>query len=229
MPRTARASVGGLCYHVFNRGNGRATVFHDNREYTDFVALMVRATDRVPMRVLAYCLMPNHFHLVLWPRKDGELSGWMHYLMTCHVRRFHCRHRTDGRIWQGRFKAFPIQRDDHLVTVLRYVERNPLRGGLVSDPGDWRWSSFRQRVGSGDGRWIAASPVEISRDWGAFVREAQTVSELKAIRDCARRGRPFGDLAWSRGTAGRLGLEFSLNPPGRPRSPIVTGSPVARE
>src|SRR5688500_15490888 len=89
MPRTARASVGNPCYHVRNRGNGRSEVFHKDEDYIAFLQLMSDANDRLPMRLLGYCLMPNHFHLVLWPHADGDLSRWMQWLLTAHVRRYH--------------------------------------------------------------------------------------------------------------------------------------------
>ena len=110
MPRTARSCPGGYTYHVLNRGNARTTVFHRSEDYDAFLELMAEASARVPMRVLAYCLMPNHFHLALWPREDGELSRWMHWLMTTHVRRHLMRYRSSGHVWQGRFKAFPAGR-----------------------------------------------------------------------------------------------------------------------
>lgn len=113
MPRTARASVGGVCYHVINLGNGRSRVFHEPGDYDAFVALIAEAARRVRVRVLAYCLMPNHFHLVLWPRHDGDLSRFMQWLLTAHVRRYHRHHRGSGHVWQWRFKAFPIQQDAH--------------------------------------------------------------------------------------------------------------------
>jgi len=112
MPRTARASLGGWCYHVLNRGNARAEVFHKDADYAAFINLFEPACDRVPMRILGYCLMPNHFHLVLWPHKDGDLGRWMQWLMTSHVRRYHRHYGGSGHVWQGRFKAFPIQEDD---------------------------------------------------------------------------------------------------------------------
>ena len=86
MPRTARASVGGMCYHVINRGNARQEVFHKQSDYEAFVKLLSDAHERLPMRLIAFCLMPNHFHLVLWPHGDGDLSRWMQWLMTAHVR-----------------------------------------------------------------------------------------------------------------------------------------------
>ncbi len=149
MPRTARASAGGLCYHVLNRGNAGNEVFHEARDYAEFVELLQEATDIRKVRLLAYCLLPDHFHMVLWPRKDGDLSHWMQWLTTSHVRRYHRQHQTSGHIWEGRFRAFPVQPDEHLLTVLRYVEQNPLRLKelKVRKAERWPWSSVGQRGG----------------------------------------------------------------------------------
>jgi putative transposase len=94
------------------------------------------------MRLIAYCVMPNHFHLALWPREDGDLSRWVQWLLTTHVLRHLAYYHRTGHVWQGRFKAFPIQEDDHLRLVLRYIERNPLRASLVARAEQWRWSSL---------------------------------------------------------------------------------------
>ena len=145
MPRTARASVGGMCYHVLNRGNGQAKVFHKDADFAAFIKLMAEANERLPLRILGYALMPNHFHLVLWPRGDRDLSCWMQWLLTSHVRRYHRHYQGSGHVWQGRFKAFPIERDEHLLTVLRYAERNPLRAKLVRRAEAWAWSSLSWR------------------------------------------------------------------------------------
>ena len=217
MPRTARASVGGVCYHVLNRGNAQQTVFHADEDYAAFEELLERACKRLPLRVLAWCLMPNHFHLVLWPHEDGDLSRWMQWLLTSHVRRHHRRYGTSGHVWQGRFKAFPIQRDEHLLTVLRYVERNPLRAGLVARAEDWAWSSLGAMVRGDTSAWLHPGPVPRGEDWHGWVNRAQTEAELDAMRRCLARGTPYGSLRWQKLTAGRLGLESSLRPRGRPR------------
>ena len=133
MPRTARASAGGYCYHVLNRGNARQEVFHKNADYEAFRRLMIEASARLPMRVVGYCLMPNHFHLVLWPHEDGDLSRFMQWLLTSHVRRYHRHYGGSGHVWQGRFKSPVIEADEHLLTVMRYVEANPLRASMVVD------------------------------------------------------------------------------------------------
>ncbi len=163
MARTARASAGGICYHVLNRGNARGEVFHQPGDYRAFRTLLREACLQVPMRVLAYCLMPNHFHLAVWPRHDGDLSGWMQWLLTVHVQRYHQHYDSSGHVWQGRFKAFPIQQDEQLLTVLRYIERNPLRAGLVARAEEWLWSSLREWGLADHG--LHAGPVPRPRDW----------------------------------------------------------------
>ena len=229
MPRTARAAVANLCSHVMSRGNARATVFHDESDYDAFVGLLRRASMRLPMRVLAWCVMPNHFHLVLQPYRDGDLGRWMHWLLTAHVQRHRSRYGTVGRVWQGRFKAAPIQQDDHLAIVLRYVERNPLRAGLIDRAERWRWSSLRART-SGTDPLLSASPVALPEDWRAFVHQPLTDAELERVRKSISRGGPFGDPAWTRGTAERLGLLSTLRGRGRPRAAAgVRTNGVARE
>ena len=217
MPRTARAVVGGLCYHVLNRGNRRDEVFHDAEDYGAFIDLLVGAQRRLPMRLLAFCLMPNHFHLCVWPFHDGDLSRWMHWLMTSHVVR-HCR-RYDyvGRIWQGRFKAFAIQEDRHLVTVLRYIERNPLRAGLVRRAEHWPWSSLDRSTSQRRQVVLHRGPLRRPDGWATLVNEAHTGAELEALRNSVKREAPFGARQWLTSTATRLGLESTLRPRGRPR------------
>ena len=216
MARTARASVGGICYHVMNRGNARNRVYLDGADYEGFMQLLGQACDRVSMRVLAYCLMPNHFHLCLWPHGDGDLSRWMQWLLTSHVRRHHRRHGTSGHVWQGRFKAFPVQADGHLLTVLRYVERNPVRAKLVGRAEDWRWSSLRWRQRQVRPAFLSVCPVALPRTWIALVNRTQSGEDLAAVRRSVARGRPLGQESWVKRVAKRLGLESALRPRGRP-------------
>jgi putative transposase len=219
LPRTARACSGGYTYHVLNRGNARSTVFHKAEDYGAFIEMMAEASVRVPMRILAYCLMPNHFHLAVWPSGDNDLSRWMHWLMTTHVRRYLRHYHSSGHVWQGRFKAFPVQEDEHLLTVLRYVERNRLRARLVERAEAWPWSSLR---------WLSApdrSPVRLESGterrgklWVEGVNAASADVELETVRESIRRDRPFGSPAWTVETARDLGLEYSLRPRGRLRT-----------
>jgi REP-associated tyrosine transposase len=217
MPRTARASLGGWCYHVLNRGNGRAEVFHKEDDYAAFVRLFEPACERLPIRILGYCLMPNHFHLVLWPHDDGDLGRWMQWLLTSHVRRYHRHYGGSGHVWQGRFKAFPIQDDDHYLTVLRYVERNPLRAKLTRKAESWRWSSCHLHVAGTHDPILAAGPIAIPNNWATLVHQPQTEAELAALRRSVQRGTPFGGPRWTPRAANELGLQSSLRPRGRPR------------
>jgi putative transposase len=219
MPRTARASQANYCYHVLNRGNGQARVFHKPGDYEAFVALFERGCERLPMRILAYCLMPNHFHLVLWPRKTGDLGRFMQWLLTAHVRRYHRHYHTSGHVWQGRFKAFPIEQDEHLLTVLRYVERNPLRAGLVKAAEEWKWSSLGLFTPEPQVEWLHAGPAPRGRDWRTWVNQPQNELEVIRLRQSIARGTPFGSDGWVKRAAKRLGLEASLHPRGRPRKP----------
>lgn len=141
MPRPSRFVPGGLIYHIINRGNGRANVFHNEADFRAFERVLSLACERHDMRLLAWCLMSNHFHLVAWPRRDGALPAFMQWLTTCHVRRYHRHYQGSGHVWQGRYKSFPVEPGAHLQTVLRYVERNPVRAGMVTKAQDWRFSS----------------------------------------------------------------------------------------
>ncbi|HUG90411.1 MAG TPA: transposase [Planctomycetaceae bacterium] len=217
MSRTARASVGRFCYHVLNRGNARAEVFHKDDDYRAFLKLIGDACERRPMRVLGYCLLPDHFHLVLWPHKDGDLSRWMQWLLTAHVRRYHRHYGGSGHVWQGRFKAFPVQQDEHLRTVLRHVERNALRADLVRRAEDWPWGSLAEWGRRDPESCLHAGPVPRGRQWLSWVNRPQTEAEVQAVRHCMTRGAPYGDERWVKRTAVRLGLESTLRPRGRPR------------
>lgn len=217
MPRTSRASRGGFVYHVLNRGNGRSDVFHKDDDFAAFVNLMREAHEKVPMRLTGFCLMKNHFHLLLWPHKDGDLSRWMQWLMTSHVRRYHRHYNSSGHVWQGRFKAFPVQSDEHYLAVLRYVERNPLRANIVERSQDWEWSSLKPTVRSCPEGLLSDGPLVKPSQWTRLVNGVQTEAELKSLRESVARGTPFGDPDWQAGTAKSLGLESSLRPRGRPR------------
>jgi len=199
-----------------NRGNARAEVFHKEEDYEAFLRLLSEACERLPMRVLAYCLMPNHFHLALQPRGNGDVSCWMQWLMTSHVRRYHRHYHSSGHIWQGRYKSFPIEADDHLYILLRYIERNPLRAKLVQRAQDWPWSSLRWWRRRDRPTYLTDGPMHRPSDWVRRVNRPQTDAELEAVRKSVNRGTPFGTKAWQTRTAARLGLQSTLRPRGRP-------------
>ncbi len=216
MPRTARAIVGGYCYHVLNRANKKARVFHEQADYEQFFALIARAQARLHLPILAACLMPNHLHLILRPADSGDLARWMHWAFTTHVRWYHAKYATTGRLWQGRFKAFVVQEDHHLLTVMRYVERNALRANLVERAEDWQWGSLAWRRLVRAPLELTESPVPLPSFWRHWVNEPQTAVELAEIRACANRQRPFGAAEWVESQVANLGLRSSITPVGRP-------------
>ena len=224
MPRCPRIVPGGMFYHVLNRANGRSRIFGRPADYKAFERVMMETLERIPMRVLAYCLMPNHWHLVLRPRGDGDLTRFMQWLTLTHTQRWHARRKSagTGHLYQGRYKSFPVQAGVPLLRVLRYVERNPLRAGLVNRVQDWRWGSlWRRRFGTPDqARWLQAWPGGEPADWLERLNRpgrAAEEEELRAIRESAARGAPLGAELWRRRTARALGLDSALRPRGRPR------------
>lgn len=199
------------------------TIFEDDGDYEAFEKVLGQAVERTEMRLLAYCLMPNHWHLVVWPRKDGDLSRFAGWLSLTHTQRWHA-HRNStgsGHVYQGRFKSFPVQSDEHFYTVTRYVERNALQAGLVRRAEQWRWGSlYRWLRGSAEDKTLLAKwPLSRRPGWVGHVNAAQTQAELQAMRRSIQRGTPFGDDSWSERIVRRFGLESTLHPRGRPKLP----------
>lgn len=143
-----RVAVGGIPYHVLNRANGRSTIFHSHEDYRHFELLLLEGVELIGMQILAYCIMPNHWHLVLYPQQDNDMSEFMRWVTTTHVRQRRTKTKSvgEGHLYQGAYKSFPIETDFHLTTTIRYVEQNPLRAKLVIGAEDWQWSSLYRRM-----------------------------------------------------------------------------------
>jgi len=220
MGRPKRAADGGLVYHVLNRANARMTIFEKADDYAAFLRVLEAAVARTQTRLLAYCVMPNHWHLVVWPRQDGELSRFTGWLTLTHTQRWHAHRQSigSGHVYQGRFKSFPVADDEHFLTVCRYVERNALRAGLVRRAEDWPWSSLaRWQQGEESATPLLAPwPLRRRPKWIDEVNSPQTEAELAALHRALARGCPFGDESWSDRIIRRLGLESTLRPRGRP-------------
>jgi len=221
MGRPPRAAEGGYVYHVLNRANARMTIFESDGDYTAFETVLAAAVERSGTRLLAYCVMPNHWHLLVWPREDGELSRFVGWLTLTHTQRWHAhRHSVgSGHVYQGRFKSFPIQEDEHFYTVARYVERNAQRAGLVRRAERWRWGSLHRWLqGSATEKQLLAGwPVPRRASWVDHVNAPLTDAELIAVRHSVQRGCPFGSQPWSDRAVRRLGLESTVRPRGRPK------------
>ncbi len=210
-----------MVFHVLNRGVGRMRVFYDDGDYLAFERIMEETLETRPMRICAYCLMPNHWHMVLWPEHDGDLAAFMQRLTVTHAARWQRnKHRVgEGHVYQGRFKSFPVETDDHFYQLVRYVERNPLQANLVDDLDRWRWSSFwRYRRGTASQkRLLSPWPLDRPRKWKSHVEHPQTEAEQAAVQRSIDRGAPLGQTAWVRQIAEQLHLTSTLAGRGRPR------------
>ncbi|MEQ8790017.1 MAG: transposase [Pirellulaceae bacterium] len=221
MGRPRRAAEGGVVYHALNRANARLPIFEKQGDYEAFERVLQEAVERYQTRLLAYCLMPNHWHLVVWPREDGELSQFLGWLTLTHTQRWHAHRHSigSGHLYQGRFKSFPVQEDDHFYSVCRYVERNALRARLVKRAEDWQWGSLWRwlRGTAKEKSLLAAWPLSRRPGWVDHVNAPQTEGELAALRRSVSRGSPYGDDPWTDRMVRRLGLESTLRPRGRPK------------
>lgn len=206
-------------FHALNRGNCRMPIFEKEQDYLAFLKLMEEGRQRTAMRIVAWCLMPNHWHMILYPRRAADLSNFFRWVCTTHVRRWrmHRHSNGEGHLYQGRFKSFPIQRDEHLLKVMQYVEANPVRAGLVRQAQDWPFSSL----------WAGERPPECRvqldeelvirpADWAGQVNESIGPEEILRLHTSIQRGRPYGSDRWTGAMAKRLGLQSSLREPGRP-------------
>ena len=170
------------------------------------------------MRILDVCLMTNHFHIVFWPERGEALSAYMTWFMNAQIRRLQKRHGLTGlgHIYQGRFRNFIVQSDSHLYRVLRYVEANPLRAGMVERAEQYPWCSLSQRRTPDGRRYLTEWPVSKPENWLSYVNEGISAHELEGLRASTRRGTPYGDEAWVDLVVRAYGLESTVRKPGRP-------------
>ncbi|MFO0261544.1 MAG: transposase [Planctomycetota bacterium] len=221
MSRNTRTTPPGMPFHVLNRGVNKQTLFHNDYDYAAFEEILSETLDKTPVRILAYCLMPNHWHFVLWPEESEQLAAFMQRLTITHATRWqkHYDRVGQGHVYQGRFKSFPIETEEYLYRVLRYVERNALRAGLVERAEEWPWSSLWIRANEAADYLPLLSdwPVCMPENWVQHVNEVETEAELTALRNSCNRGTPYGSPGWVEQTTRALGLESTLRKPGRPR------------
>jgi putative transposase len=221
MPRSKRISKGGIVYHALNRANGRLRIFKKARDFEAFEELLAEGLERFDMRMCGYCIMGNHWHFVLWPKADGDLSRFMQWITGTHSRRWHSAHGTVGcgHLYQGRYKSFPVQSNAYYLTLMRYVECNPLRAGLVKKASQWLWSSLAIRTGADKPITLSKGPVALPKQWMQMVGNFGAIDDnvVVQIERSIERGSPLGDDVWITKAAGDLGLESTIKPRGRPR------------
>jgi len=219
MPRHNRVSPDGFVQHVLNRGDHREILFHKPADFRAFLSIVAETATRVAMRILAYCIMRNHFHFVLWPFKGADLPAFMQLLMNLHLSRYlrHYPPHSPGHVYQGRYTNVIVQNDDSLYRLVRYVEANAKSAGIVQRAEDYQWSSVSPHardVGLPD---IADWPLPKPRNWRDLVNEPLALQDLQRIQFSARRGAPYGSNEWVQRVVKEHNLEHTLRPRGRPR------------
>jgi len=197
MARQPRIDLGDYVYHVINRANRRAQLFHSDADYADFEYLLNEVRETHDMRILAYIIMPNHWHLLLYPKKDGDLGKALHWLTTSHVRRHHTRKETIGygHLYQGTYKSFMVQNDTHLLTVLKYIERNAVRARLSKTAESWKWgSAYRRIYGTPQTKQLLAeSPTPLPRNYRSWINDPEPAELLKEVRHCVAKTVSYGE------------------------------------
>ena len=224
MPRIARVAVGDTLYHVINRSNGRVRIFDSDDEYKHFESILEEGKEFIGMRLLAYCIMPNHWHLVLYPRSDTDMGTFMQWITTTHVRQRRTRTHSVGygHLYQGTYKSFPVETNTYAQQLIRYVEQNPLRAKLVARAEDWRWSSLwrREKGSEKEKKLLSELPIALPDDYLEFVNTLPGGESLQAIRVSVEKGVPFGSETWTREMVKKFGLESTLRGAGRPKKVV---------
>jgi putative transposase len=213
--------VGGEVYHVLNRANARVQIFDNDKDYLQFESILEEAVEKYSMRLLAYCIMPNHWHLVVHPKRDGDLQQFMSWLTNTHTRRWHVAKQTvgQGHLYQGRYKSFICEQDQHLLTVLRYVERNAKTANLVKKAEEWKWSSIWRREYGTDmqKKLLTVWPATIPKNYLRELNDPLTNAEIAKLEKSEEKSIPFGRDAWIERKVEQYNIEQVLRSVGRPK------------
>jgi putative transposase len=197
MPRQSIHRNPGHVFHVMNRATRGQLLFRDPAEFQGFQALLARALRDRAMRMLSYCLMPNHFHMALWPSAPDQISTFLQWLCATHARRLHRKRGTSGcgAVYQSRFKAVAVHNETYFYRVLRYIERNAARAELCDRADEWAWSSA-SAAGRGLGIVIADWPIPRPPHWLDFVNDHEPLADLDFIRTQTASGEPIGPVGF---------------------------------
>lgn len=228
MARLARIVIPDVPHHVTQRGNRRQEVFFDEDDYAAYRQLLAEACAREGVKCLAWCLMPNHVHLILIPPATDALRGALADAHRRYSRRINFAHGWKGYLFQGRFASYPMD-EPHLMTAVRYVELNPVKASLAARAEDWRWSSARAHVtGRADGLTDLAALGGVHRNWRAMLRHGLEAGDASAAEEALfeqheRTGRPLGDEAFVARLEAATGRELAPKKPGRKPTTMESG------
>ena len=217
MARLPRVVVPGYPHHVIQRGNRRQATFFCDKDYRAYIKLIAAAKGDAGVSILAYCLMPNHVHIVAVPETTESLADLFKEAHRRYTRRINLREDWRGHLWQERFHSY-VMDETHLVAAVRYIELNPVRAGLCKQPDDWHWSSVHAHLAARDDTLTNTGPMlERISNWRSYLSCANSDETLQKLRQHAHTGRPLGSdefIANLEAISGRL-----LRPkkPGRKR------------
>lgn len=223
MPRQARVAPGGTIFHVLNRSMGTAPLFRKQAEYAAFEQIMLEAQEMHPTRILGWCLLKRHWHMVIWPRKDGELTAFVRWMSHTHAVRCHAANGTagDGQVYEGRYRSFPVERAA-AWSLLRFVERSALTAGMAKNAHDWRWGSLwvRRHPEVQSHTLLSDALGSVPEGWVRSVNAKVDGKELENFELSVQRGRPFGSERWQMQACRKWGMEHTMRPRGRPRGSV---------
>ncbi|PIR46303.1 MAG: hypothetical protein COV07_04360 [Candidatus Vogelbacteria bacterium CG10_big_fil_rev_8_21_14_0_10_45_14] len=225
MGRALRVDNADQIYHVINRSNGRIKIFHKQKDYLAFENIMADALELFKIRLYSFEIMPNHWHLVISPEVDGEMSRFVGWLTLTHTQRYHAHKGTtgNGHLYQGRYKSFIVEKESYFYTLCRYVERNAVRAGLVRKATDWRWgSAWVRKFGTlKQKKMLTVCPDGLPDNYDDSLNESDesdnSKTELETIRRSVNKGNPLGKREWVAQVVARFGLISTTRPRGRPR------------
>ena len=222
MPRRCRGSLPGVVFHVMNRAVRRTILFETDDDYRAFIDLICESLKKFKVKILAYEVMPNHWHFVVICAGIAVVSEWAHWFEGTHANRWNGAHglRGSGAVYQGRFKSVPVQTNKSLLRVCRYVERNALRKGLVAVAEAWAWSSLYAHCNNCEMIPLESWPIPRPENWIEIVNTPDNAAELEGLRRMLRQNIPVGSKAWRKAVAPFVGV--SRRKAGRPKAPRQT-------
>lgn len=214
MSRIARVVAPGVPHHVTQRGNRRQRAFFSEEDYRAYIELMARLCRHYKVEIWAYCLMPNHVHLIALPPLKDSLRNAIAEAHRRYTIRINQRHGWRGCLWQGRFFSAPMD-DAHMLFAARYIELNPVRAGFCQLPQEYPWSSAAAHIQGRDDRLVNATRLLAAvSDWSGFLREEYSPEDAELFRKKTGTGRPLGSDAFVKGLEEKLGRTLSLKKPG---------------
>lgn len=211
MPRRRVAGCGGFVFHVMNRSAKQLTLFEAPDDYDLFLQVLLDAESVCPIRLLEYCVMPNHWHLLVWPERDDELSRYMRWITGVHGQRWRRALGQPGKgaVYQGRYRWVAVQDGNHYDVARRYIQQNPVRAGLVEEPDQWAWSSA-SRAGRHPRPTLHQGPLADDPQADLSTSRSLDADLAQQMRESLRSGQPFGDARWSRALEVRTWLTAVL-------------------